>query len=61
MTAKYLKTPFKLLFFISFTSLFFATPVCAGGYETAEISWSFLIMGLLGGLALFLSPLKVVL
>ena len=54
MTTKYLKTPFKLLFFILFTSLFFATPVCAGGNDTAEISWAFMIMGLLGGLALFL-------
>ena len=54
MTGKYLQTPFKLLFFILFTSLFFATPVYAGGYDTAETSWVFMIMGLLGGLALFL-------
>ncbi len=54
MAAKYLKTPFKLLLFILFTSLFFATPIYAGGDDTVEISWAFMTMGLLGGLALFL-------
>ena len=54
MTAKHLNIPFKSLLIILLTSLFFANPVCAGSNDVAEISWPFMTMGLLGGLALFL-------
>jgi phosphate:Na+ symporter len=45
---------FKLLFCIALTALLFATTLFAGNDSPNEISWGFMIIGLLGGLVIFL-------
>ena len=54
MKIKHIKVHSKLLFAILFAVLFFANTLYAGGNDPAEISWGFMIIGLFGGLALFL-------
>jgi len=54
MVIKYLKKQIKLIFSIIFASFFFANTLFAGGSKPGEFSWGFLIIGLFGGLALFL-------
>ncbi len=44
----------NILFFLIIFAILFANTVCAGGNGSYEISWRFLIIGLLGGLAFFL-------
>ena len=58
MVIKYLKKQIKLLFLIFVAALFFANTLFAGG-SPVEISWGFLIMGLFGGLAIFIFGMEM--
>jgi len=54
MDIKQIKVQIKFLFAIFVAVLFFTNTLYAGSNEPAEISWAFMIIGLFGGLALFL-------
>ena len=54
MIMGHLKFGIKLLLFVLASFLFFAEPLFAHEASTDAVSWRFLIIGLLGGLALFL-------
>ena len=58
MIIKYLNKQIKLLFLFFIAALFFAKTLFAGG-GPVEISWGFLIIGLFGGLALFLFGMEI--
>jgi len=58
MVIKYLKKQTKLLFIFFIVALFFANTLFAG-VSPVEISWGFLIMGLLGGLAIFIFGMEM--
>lgn len=47
-------TLFKVFLFVTAFSMLSAGPACAAAGSPAEISWTFLVFGVLGGLALFL-------
>jgi phosphate:Na+ symporter len=54
MIIRHLKLGIKLLLFVLASFLFFAEPLFAHEASTDAVSWGFLSIGLLGGLALFL-------
>jgi len=58
MVIKYLKKQVTLLFSIFIIALFYANTLFAGG-SPVEISWGFLIMGLFGGLAIFIFGMEM--
>jgi len=58
MVVKYLKKQIILLFSIFIIALFYANTLFAGG-SPVEISWGFLIMGLFGGLAIFIFGMEM--
>ncbi len=58
MIIKYLNKQIKLLFIFFIASLFFANTLFAGG-SPVEISWGFLIIGLFGGLAIFIFGMEM--
>ncbi len=55
---KYLKKQIILLFSIFIITLFYANTLFAGG-SPVEISWGFLIMGVFGGLAIFIFGMEM--
>ncbi len=55
---KYLKKQIILLFSVFIITLFYANTLFAGG-SPVEISWGFLIMGLFGGLAIFIFGMEM--
>ena len=55
---KYLKKQIILLFSIFIITLFYANTLFAGG-SPVEISWGFLLMGLFGGLAIFIFGMEM--
>ena len=58
MVIKYLKKQIILLFSIFIIALFYANTLFAGD-SPVEISWGFLIMGLFGGLAIFIFGMEM--
>ncbi len=58
MVIKYLKKQIILLFSIFIIALFYANTLFAGG-SPVEISWGFLIIGLFGGLAIFIFGMEM--
>ena len=58
MIIKYLNKQIKLLLIFFIASLFFANTLFAGG-SPVEISWGFLIIGLFGGLAIFIFGMEM--
>ena len=58
MIIQYLNKQIKLLFIFFIASLFFANTLFAGG-SPVEISWGFLIIGLFGGLAIFIFGMEM--
>jgi len=58
MIIKYLNKQVKLLFLFFIASLLFANILFAGG-SPVEISWGFLIIGLFGGLAIFIFGMEM--
>ena len=58
MVIKFLKKQIILLFSIFIITLFYANTLFAGG-SPVEISWGFLIIGLFGGLAIFIFGMEM--
>lgn len=58
MIIQYLNKQIKLLFIFFIASLFFANTLFAGD-SPVEISWGFLIIGLFGGLAIFIFGMEM--
>jgi phosphate:Na+ symporter len=59
MGVKYLKKQINLIFSIIFAFFFFANTLFAGGSKPGGFSWPFLIIGLLGGLAIFIFGMEM--
>lgn len=59
MGIKYLKKQITLIFSIIFASFFFANTLFASGSKPGGFSWGFLIIGLFGGLAIFIFGMEM--